>query len=179
MERKSVQQSEITIRIADPIDAELLANLGRSSFSEAFAAETAPEDMAQHLQKAFRIEDIAEQLKNDLSLFVIIEIGSVAAGYAYLHPGAPPDCVASPNPIQLNRFYLRKKYYGRNVGNTLMKACLDFARARGFQSVWLSTWEFNHRASAFYKKWEFEIAGRAKFKVGSDIQNDNIFLRRI
>jgi len=170
---------EPTIRIASPADAELLLELGRSSFSEAFGAETAPEDMAQHLQKAFRIEDIAEQLKNDLSLFIIIEINSEAAGYAYLHPGDPPDCVITPKPVQLSRFYLRKDYYGRNVGNTLMKACLDFARARGFQSVWLSTWEFNHRASAFYKKWEFEIAGRAKFTVGSDIQNDNIFLRSI
>jgi GNAT superfamily N-acetyltransferase len=179
MERKSPQPSEITIRLAEPVDAELLVDLGRSSFYEAFAAETAPEDMAEHLQTAFKIEDITEQLQNDKSLFIIIEINSVAAGYAYLHPKDPPDCVKTPNPVQLNRFYLRKDYYGRNVGSTLMRACLDFARWRGFQSVWLSTWEFNNRASAFYRKWDFEIAGRAKFKVGSDVQNDNIFLRSI
>jgi len=179
MEKKSTELSEFTIRIAEPVDAVLLADLGRSSFYEAFAEETAPEDMAEHLLRAFKIENITEQLKNDQSLFIIIEISSVAAGYAYLHPEDPPDCVKTPNPVQLKRFYLGKDYYGRNVGNTLMKACLEFARSRGFQSVWLSTWEFNHRASAFYKKWEFEIAGRAKFTVGSDIQNDNIFLRSI
>jgi ribosomal protein S18 acetylase RimI-like enzyme len=179
MKKKSPELSEITIRIAEPVDAELLVDLGRSSFYDAFAEETAPEDMAEHLRRTFKIEDITEQLKNDQSLFIIIEIGSVAAGYAYLHPGNPPDCVKTPNPVQLNRFYLRKDYYGRNVGNTLMKACLDFARSRGFQSVWLSTWEFNHRASAFYKKWKFEITGRAKFTVGSDIQNDNIFVKSI
>ena len=177
MEKKSTNLSEINIRIADEADADLLVELGRSSFYEAFAEETAPEDMAEHLRTAFKTEDIAEQLKSDKSLFIIIEINSEAAGYAYLHPGDPPDCVITPNPVQLSRFYLRKEYYGRNVGNTLMEACLDFAHSRGFQSVWLSTWEFNHRASAFYKKWEFEIAGRAKFTVGSDIQNDNIFVR--
>ena len=179
MEKKSPESSEFNTRLADPADAELLVELGRTSFYEAFAAETAPEDMAKHLQKAFKIEDIAEQLKNDQSLFVIIEIGPAAVGYAYLHPEAPPDCVKAPSPVKLSRFYLRKDYYGRNVGNTLMEACLDFARARGFESVWLSTWEYNHRASAFYKKWEFEIAGRAKFTVGSDVQNDNIFFRSI
>jgi len=177
MGKKPTQPSEIKIRIAEPADAGLLVDLGRSSFYEAFAEETAPQDMAEHLQKAFKIEDITEQLKNDQSLSIIIEISSEAAGYAYLHPGDPPDCVITPNPVQLSRFYLRKDFYGRNVGNTLMEACLDFARARGFQSVWLSTWEFNHRASAFYRKWKFEIAGRAKFTVGSDIQNDNIFVR--
>ncbi len=179
MEKRSTKFSEINIRTAGPVDAELLADLGRTSFYEAFAEETAPEDMAEHLRRAFRIEDITEQLNNEKSLFIIIEINSAAAGYAYLHPEDPPDCLKTPNPVQLNRFYLRKEYYGRNVGNTLMKACLDLARSRGFQSVWLSTWEFNHRASAFYKKWEFEIVGRAKFTVGSDIQNDNIFARTI
>ena len=179
MEKKSTELSEINIRVAGPVDADLLVELGRSSFYEAFAEETAPQDMAEHLRRAFKIEDITEQLKNDQSLFIIIEINSEAAGYAYLHPKDPPDCVKTPNPVQLSRFYLRKEYYGRNVGNALMKACLNFARSRGFQSVWLSTWEFNHRASAFYKKWKFEITGRAKFTVGSDIQNDNIFLRSI
>ena len=179
MEKKSTNSSEINIRIADEADADLLVELGRSSFYEAFAEETAPEDMAEHLRTAFKTEDITEQLKSDKSLFIIIEIDSVAAGYAYLHPEDPPDCVETLNPVQLHRFYLRKDYYGRTVGNTLMKACLETARSRGFQSVWLSTWEFNHRASGFYKKWEFEIVGRAKFTVGSDIQNDNIFLRSI
>ena len=179
MERKSSQPFVFTIRIAESVDAGLLAELGRSSFYEAFAEETALEDMAEHLQTAFRIEDITEQLKNDKSLFIIIEISSEAAGYAYLHPEDPPDCVKAPNPIQLVRFYLRKDYYGRNVGNTLMKACLEKARSKGFQSVWLSTWELNHRANAFYKKWDFEKVGGAKFTVGSDIQNDFIFARRI
>ena len=133
MEKKSTELSEINIRIAGPVDADLLVELGRSSFYEAFAEETAPEDMAEHLQKAFKVEDIRKQLKNDQSLFIIIEVDALAAGYAYLHPEDPPDCVKTPNPIQLIRFYLRKDYYGRNVGNTLMKACLEKARSKGFQ----------------------------------------------
>ena len=179
MVKKFPESSEINIRIADPSDAELLVEVGRTSFYEAFAQETAPEDMAEHLKTAFKIQDITEQLSNDQSLFIIIEIDSAAGGYAYLHPEQPPDCVKTPDPVQLKRFYLRKAYYGRNVGNTLMESCLELARARGFQSVWLSTWEFNHRASFFYKKWEFKIVGRAKFTVGRDIQNDNIFARNI
>jgi len=179
MKNNSTEPSEISIRTAGPVDAELLIELGRTSFYEAFAEETAPEDMADHLRTAFKIEDITEQLDNDKSLFIILEIGSLAAGYAYLQPENPPDCVKTPNPIQLVRLYLRKDYYGRNVGNSLMHACLETARSRGFKAVWLSSWELNHRANAFYKKWEFEIVGRAKFKVGSDIQNDFIFARRI
>ena len=179
MEKQYTKVPETTIRIAEPVDANLLAELGRASFYEAFAEQTAPQDMQTHLQKAFDVDEIRGQLDNDRSLFIIIEADSLAAGYAYLHPHDPPDCVKTPHPIQLIRFYLRKDYYGRNVGRTLMKACLEFARAKGFQSVWLSTWELNHRANAFYKKWDFEVVGDAKFTVGNDVQNDFIFARII
>jgi ribosomal protein S18 acetylase RimI-like enzyme len=179
MERKSTQPPECTIKIAGPADAGLLVELGRASFYEAFAEETNPDDMAEHLRTAFRMEEIKAQLNNDKSLFIIIEVYGTAAGYAYLQPEDPPECVQTPNPVQLVRFYLRKDYYGRDVGNTLMKACLNMAGSRGFESVWLSTWELNHRANAFYKKWDFEVVGGAKFQVGSDIQNDFIFARKI
>ena len=179
MERKSTQPPESSIRIANPTDAGLLVELGRTSFYEAFAEETNPDDMAGHLRTAFKMEDIKAQLKDHKSLFIIIEVHATAAGYAYLKPEDPPDCVKTPNPVQLVRFYLRKQYYGRDVGYTLMKACLELACSRGFESIWLSTWELNHRANAFYKKWNFEVVGKAKFKVGSDIQNDFIFARKI
>ena len=179
MRKKSTKLPEINIRNAGPTDVDLLVELGKLAFYEAFSEETAPEDMADHLQTAFKVEDIKARLNTDQSIFIILEIDASAAGYAYLHPETPPDCVKNPNPIQLVRLYLRKDYYGRNVGNSLMKACLETARSKGFEAVWLSSWELNHRANAFYKKWEFKIVGRAEFKVGSDIQNDFIFARRI
>ena len=179
MVKKIPKSSKITIRIAGPTDADLLVELGRTSFYEAFARETGPEDMANNLKTAFKIEDIAEQLISDQSLFIIIESDSTAAGYAYLYHAGPPPCVKMPNSVQLVRFYLRRQYYGQNLGNALMKACLEMAGSKGFESVWLSTWELNHRANSFYKKWNFEIVGQAKFKVGSDIQNDFIFARTI
>ena len=179
MRKKSIELPEISIRNAGPADLDLLVELGKLSFYEAFSEETAPGDMAEHLQTAFKVEDIKAQLNTDQSIFIILEIDASAAGYAYLHPETPPDCVKDPDTIQLGRLYLRRKYYGREVGNTLMKACLEEALSRGFQSVWLSSWELNHRANSFYKKWAFQIVGRAKFKVGSDIQDDFIFSRKI
>ena len=177
MKKKSAKYPQTNIRAAGPADADQLVELGRKSFYEAFADQTAPRDMEAHLQKAFAADEVKEQLADNRTLFLIAEVNASAAGYAYLYPAKPPDCVTVPDPVQLVRFYLRKDYYGRNVGNTLMGACLDTVRSKGYQSVWLSTWELNHRANAFYKKWGFEIVGEAKFTVGSDVQNDFIFVR--
>jgi len=179
MEKKSTELPAVSIRLAGPMDADLLVALGRTMFNEAFSEQTDPQDMENHLQNAFKVEEIRRQLSDDRAFFLLIEVDSKVAGYAYLNAESSPACAKDPNPIQLVRLYLGQDYYGRNVGNSLMKACLETARSKGFETVWLSSWELNHRANAFYKKWEFEIVGRAKFKVGNDIQNDFIFARRI
>jgi len=179
MEKKSTELPAVSIRHAGPMDADLLVEIGRTMFYEAFSEQTDPQDMENHLQNAFKVDEIRRQLNDDRKYFLLIEADSKVAGYAYLAANSSPASVKDPNPIQLVRLYLRKDYYGRNVGNSLMKACLETARSRGFKAVWLSSWELNHRANAFYKKWGFEIVGRAKFKVGSDIQNDFIFSIRI
>jgi len=168
-----------SVRQATASDVDLLAELGKQSFYEAFCEMTAPEDMAAYLQSAFNKADIKDQIKDKRSIFFIAEVDDLAAGYVYAHPNAAPDCIRDTAAIQLVRLYLRKEYYGRAVGDALMQIVIDRSRSGGYRSIWLSSWELNHRANAFYKKWRFEAVGRQKFTVGSDIQDDYIFSRKI
>jgi ribosomal protein S18 acetylase RimI-like enzyme len=168
---------DTVIREANRQDAELLVALGKRTFKEAFAEQTAPADMAAYLQTTFSIDGIKAQLKNKDSLYLIIQLQANPLGYAYLYPTQPPACIKDPEAIQLIRFYLLKKCYGLGVGNTLMQTCLDKSSVRSYRTVWLSSWELNGRANAFYKRWHFKVVGRQKFMVGSDVQNDLIFAR--
>jgi ribosomal protein S18 acetylase RimI-like enzyme len=170
---------DMVVRRAKRQDAELLVELGKRAFYEAFAEQTAPEDMTAYLQTTFSIEETTAQLNNKDALYLIIELQADSVGYAYLYPTRPPECIKDPKAIQLIRFYLLKKCYGLGVGNTLMQTCLDESYVRGYRSVWLSSWELNGRANAFYKRWHFKVIGRQKFKVGSDVQNDFIFMRKL
>lgn len=170
---------DMAIREADRQDADLLVELGKRAFYEAFAGQTAPADMSLYLRATFPIEVIKAQLAAKNSLFLILESSAEAAGYAYLSATRPPGCIQDPKAIQLIRFYLLRKYYGRGAGNSLMQACLDKSRARGYRSIWLSSWELNERANAFYKRWQFKVVGGQNFVVGNDIQNDFLFRRNI
>jgi diamine N-acetyltransferase len=168
-----------TIRPATASDADLLTELGRQAFYEAFCEVTAPDDMAEHLNSSFKRAIIENQITDERSLFFIAEIDSLPAGYAYSFPTTPPDCIKPEAAIQLVRLYLRKQYYGRSVGDALMQSSIDEARCRGYRRIWLSSWECNHRANAFYNRWQFERVGRQKFIVGNDIQDDFILSRSI
>ena len=90
--------SDMVIRKANRQDAGLLVELGKSAFYEAFAEQTAPEDMAAHLQTAFSLDEIKTQLNDKDSLYLIIFLQADPVGYAYLYPTRLPD--ASKNPVQ-------------------------------------------------------------------------------
>ena len=168
---------DTVIRKAHRQDAELLVELGKRAFHEAFAAQTLPEDMAAHLRTTFSLDHIKTQIGDKDTLYLIIDLQAEPVGYAYLYPTQPPAAIKDPMAIQLIRFYLLEKCYGLGLGNTLMQSCLAESSARGYRTVWLSSWELNGRANAFYKRWQFKVVGRQKFVVGSDVQNDFIFRR--
>ena len=171
--------SGITIRLGTSSDVSLLAELGAQAFRDAFAADIPEDDMAEYLAASFTPERLAAQIADRLTLFLIAESDGEAIGYACLDPAEPPLCVNGPAPVQLERLYLLKPWYGRGVGSFLMRACLSEARRRGYQTMWLSSWETNSRANSFYREWKFEPIGSQDFLVGNDVQHDVILMRRI
>ena len=176
---KSDKTFNISVRKALPEDLDLLIKLGTRCFYEAFNDVTAPDDMEAYLSSTFQKAAIENQLMDKRSLIFIADVGTDPAGYVYAHPAATPQCVSDKAAVKLERLYLRKRFYGRAVGDALMQISIEESRFRGYHSVWLSSWELNDRANAFYKKWGFEVVGNQKFTVGSDIQSDFILRRSL
>ena len=173
------QNPDLTIRRADSGDAGLLAELGARTFSETFAADNSPEDMAAYLAASFNIPRQTAELNDPASTFFIAEVGGHAAGYAQLHAGEPAEGVEGPKPVELVRLYVSREWLGRGVGEALMRACVDGARQAGHETIWLGVWERNGRAQAFYRKWDFRAVGEHVFHLGSDPQRDILMERAL
>lgn len=167
------------VRHATLEDAGLLAELGARTFSETFAADNTPEDMAAYLAASFGPAQQAAELADCESTFLIAEVGGVAVGYAKLHPGTAPESVTGDNPIELVRLYVSRAFLGHGVGAALMQVCLSEAKQHGYQTLWLGVWENNHRAQAFYRKWNFHDVGTHIFQVGNDPQTDLVMERAL
>lgn len=173
------QNPDPVIRRANPDDAGLLAGLGARTFSETFAADNSPEDMAAYLAASFNPAQQTAELNDPASTFFIAEVGGCAAGYAQLHAGAPAEGVEGPQPVELLRLYVSREWLGRGVGEALMRACVDEARRTGYQTIWLGVWERNGRAQTFYRKWDFRAVGEHVFQLGSDPQRDILMERAL
>jgi len=174
-----ILNSTLVIRSATVDDADLLAELGARTFSETFAADNSPQDMAVYLASSFGREHQAEELADPESTFQIAEIGGVAIGYSMLRSGNVLSGVTDDNAIELVRLYVAREWLDRGIGAALMQACISDARQRGYRTLWLGVWEHNQRALAFYRKWQFREVSTHIFQLGDDPQNDILMERSL
>jgi ribosomal protein S18 acetylase RimI-like enzyme len=171
----------ITIRQAVKEDATILTDLAYTTFWDAFAhhPKNAPDDLAHYMRQAFKVEQIAEELSDPKSLFLIAEIDGELAGYAKLiFESTEPDIVAEW-PVELARLYSHQKFLGQGVGQELLDACTKRAMETGRDVMWLGVWEYNPRAQRFYEKNGFTVIGDHTFQLGSDPQTDLLMQKRL
>ena len=173
------KHNDVTIRPATSEDAKLLTDLGAQTFAAAFAKDNTPEDMADYLTANFNHEKLAEELADVDSTFFIAEVEQQACGYAKLKKGKLPESISNNNTIELERLYTLPEYFGKGVGEALMRSCFEAAKQSGFEAVWLGVWERNLRALAFYRKIGFREVGNKTFQLGSDIQTDKVMERAL
>jgi ribosomal protein S18 acetylase RimI-like enzyme len=171
--------SEIHIRQADPTDAKLLTDLSYTTFWDAFAnhPKNAPDDLAHYMRQAFNVDQIAAELADPNSIFLIATLGGKPAGYAKLIANSTETGITAQHPVELSRLYSHQEYLGKGVGQNLMDACFVRALSDGFDVMWLGVWEYNPRAQRFYEKNGFRIVGKHTFVLGSDPQTDMLMQR--
>jgi ribosomal protein S18 acetylase RimI-like enzyme len=163
----------IRISIAATTDAELIADLSRRTFYETFAPHNTPENMEQFLQTQFSREVLIRQVGAPRNTFVLARLNDQPVGYARLYEATElPRGIAGTNSIEIARLYAEQQVIGKGIGKALMHACLDVARQKEKEWIWLGVWEHNHRAIAFYEKMGFGIFDRHIFLLGQDVQYD-------
>ena len=167
---------EVAIRRAVPPDAAELAALGARTFSDAFGADNTAEDLEAHLSTSYGIRQQTEELANPEVVTLVAEHGGELVAFAQVRRGPAPSCVAGESPVELWRFYVDRSWHGRGIAQRLMAASLDGARELGGRTIWLSVWERNPRAIAFYEKTGFRNVGTKDFWVGSDRQTDFVLV---
>jgi len=165
---------QIQIRQAFSQDARIVADLSLITFRDAFAGhpKNAPDDLNAYMSTAFNLDRIADELLDEMNIFLLAEIDGQPAGYAKLILDSIEDGISATRPIELSRLYSHQIYLGRGVGQALMNECFRYARKLEHDVIWLGVWEYNPRALAFYKRNGFNEVGKHIFQLGTDPQTD-------
>lgn len=181
MESASFNRSEedIILRVAEPGDAELIADLSRATFFETFYAHNKPENMSLFLKEQFTRRSLIAEIPVASNEFILAYAGNEVAGYMKLRDGNNPTELEGCTTLEIARLYAATKMIGRGVGKILMEKAHEVARAKNRETLWLAVWEKNDRALKFYESWGFEIIGKQIFVLGMDLQTDWIMRKRL
>jgi len=160
---------QIEIRRAGVTDAKLISVLGTVTFYEAyFEQDTAP-DLANYIHESFELDKIRAEIEDKHAEFFIIFLDTHAVGYAKLREDSELDFIKNETAIELQRIYVVERVFGRGVGERLLKYCLETAKSKGFETLWLGVWEENRRAQRFYEKHGFRRVGTLTFPYGDSV----------
>ncbi len=169
----------LRVRRGQPEDAAALAAFAARTFTDAFGAANSAADLAAHLASVYGVAQQGRELADSTYSTLLIEEDNQLAGYAQVRHAHTPACVTAQAPIELYRFYVDRVWHGCGVAQRLMVGVHEAARELGGRSVWLSVWERNPRAIAFYAKCGFRDVGVTDFFVGSDRQTDRVMMAEV
>lgn len=171
--------SRLEIQRGTAADAAVLAEFAAHTFSDTFAADNRPEDLAAHLAAAFGVAQQTAELADPDVVTLLARRAGVLVAYAQFRRVAPPACVTREHAVELRRFYVDRPAQGSGVAAELMAWVHTVARDFGARHLWLGVWERNARAIAFYTKAGFVRVGSHDFFLGPDRQTDHVLVAPI
>jgi ribosomal protein S18 acetylase RimI-like enzyme len=169
----------------DQCHVDSLVRIGKQTFAETFVGMQyyTKEIVDGYTSQAFTKEKISKDLSDPKITYLLLEEDGELAGYAKLVDRHLEDCVRNFNAIYLERFYFLKSFQRLGFGQIMMDEVKSRTKSLGFDSMWLSVWEYNTPAVAFYRKhgfehigewdWAFEFAGKRY------VDRDWIFVLRV
>ena len=169
----------LTLRYATREDAALIADISQQTFYDTFAADNTPEDMAKFLNEQFTKGRLMLEVGTSENIFLLAYDDTKIAGYVKLRDERVPLSLRHTNALEVARLYAMKTAIGKGVGSQLMQSCVEIAKEKKKEWLWLGVWEKNQRAINFYSKWGFEKFDETDFLLGDDVQRDWLMKKKI
>lgn len=166
----------LAFRRGVPADATALASLAARTFEETFGPDNDPLHITAHLARHYGVPQQSAELADPDAITILVARGPALVAFAQVRRQPPPPCVTQARPVELRRFYVDKPAHGSGVAQRLMAEVRIAVRELGGEHAWLSVWERNPRAIAFYARQGFTDVGGIDFFVGPDRQNDRVMV---
>ena len=165
------------IRRALPEDAPTVAGIGAGLFRQSYGDVMPDEEIRTYVADNFAVDRVARQLSDPAIATLLALDGETAVAFAQVRRNPAPAESTADADVELWRIYVDRAHHGKGLAQELMSQVFDAARQFTRGNIWLSVWENNPRAIAFYEKLGFRHAGYHDFPVGDTNYRDAVMVR--
>lgn len=171
----------VILRAATAADAEALAVLGTQVFLDTCAPDGVRPSLAAEVLAQHSPAVVAAQLADPALHFVVAERAGHLLGYVETRRPAPPPlpAIAAGPATEVVRLYVQRAQQRRGLGRRLLQAALDEATRRGDARAWLTAWNGNRRALAFYAALGWRDVGAVEYRLGDERHGNRVLVHEL
>ena len=171
--------SSPTIRRATSGDTAALAELGATTFVEAFGHLYTKEDLAAFLAKAHAEATYRRLIEDPNAAIWLATTGSAPPiGYVVAGSCKLPVKDLEPSAGEIRQLYVRAGVQTHGVGSRLLVTALDWLAAQRRTPLYVGVWSENLGAQRLYQRFGFEKIGEYRFAVGKQLDLEFILKQR-
>ena len=153
--------------------SELIAEIGKQAFWESHGHSASKEDINSFISKNYNKDAISKEFENTNVKYHLVKFNDKIAGFSKIELSTPNQNIGDLKITKLDRLYLLKEFYGKNLGSKLFDYNIEISKQNNQQGIWLAVWKENHKAISFYTKSGFKIVGEYNFKISETHSNPN------
>lgn len=170
----------IDIKIATEADTNVLALLGRITYSESHGDFIDDKnDLTAYLDTAFSVAKIKQDLNDSMNIFHLLFLNELPVGYTKLVLNVAHENVTSSNNCRLEKIYILNEFIPLKIGQQLLTFVMEKAKALQLDTMWLSVYTKNNRAIRFYERNEFKNVGELNFVVNGTEYENTVFSKKL
>lgn len=157
----------LTFRKVTTKDVESIQHLAREIWTISYANMISAEQIEYMLSWMYAPETILKELDQGV-VWEFIEWDKQTIGFIAITPES--------KKLKLNKLYILPNTQGKGIGQEALKHVLDYARDKGFCSVYLTVNKGNSNAIKAYTKAGFKCIDNKVFDIGGGyVMDDYIY----
>ncbi len=171
--------TDFRLRLAVPDDAVTIAALSVQVFLDTYATEGVRPDLAREAFETYSAEAFAKRLAQAERTFILAEVESGLLGYAEVLLASLPAPAGGMSGAELVRLYVQPAAQRRGIGRALLARAERAALSATLATVWLTAWEGNDDARAFYRRVGYADVGATTYTFQGNTYGNRVLARRL
>ena len=144
------------VRPLTPSEVPALVALARRTYAEAFGPAMAPEDLRFVVEEKLSLANFGRAVAEDAVL--VAEEDGALVGFVQLGENRIAEAGVADDR-EVRRLYVIAEHQACGIGGALLQAALAHPGILCDAIVFLTVWEDNRRAQAFYRRHGFKTVG--------------------
>jgi diamine N-acetyltransferase len=171
--------AELTYRVASAPDAITISALSIQVFLDTYATEGIRPDLALEAHAEYSVDAFAQRLAQPHRRFMLAEKGDGLLGFAEVLLTSVPSPAQGFAGAELVRLYVQPAAQRMGVGRALLARAEQLVRAENTACVWLTAWEGNDNARAFYARVGYADVGATTYSFQGQTYPNRVFAKRL